>query len=174
MNKRTRSTSGTAKRYSALFTCMNTRAVHLELTGDMPKDSFIFAHCRFKARRGHPKSIWSDNRNNFIGAERELKDALSKLDEKKIINELNESRIQWTFNPAKSPWMGGAMEALVKITKGCLKVTWRRITHAIFRNWKHSDQYTFNVCKWRHWWFGTTNTKLCIRRGNVNKKFCDF
>ena len=101
---------------------MNTRAVHLELTGDMPKDSFIFAHCRFKARRGHPKSIWSDNRNNFIGAERELKDALSKLDEKKIINELNESRIQWTFNPAKSPWMGGAMEALVKITKGCLKV----------------------------------------------------
>ena len=25
------------------------------------------------------------------------------------------------FNPQKSPWMGGAMEALVKITKGCLK-----------------------------------------------------
>ena len=25
------------------------------------------------------------------------------------------------FNPPKSPWMGGAMKALVKITKGCLK-----------------------------------------------------
>ena len=25
------------------------------------------------------------------------------------------------FNPAKSPWLGGAMEALVKISKVCLK-----------------------------------------------------
>ena len=46
---------------------------------------------RFKARRGHPKSIRSDNGGNFIGAERELKDALSRLAQKKIINELNEN-----------------------------------------------------------------------------------
>ena len=26
------------------------------------------------------------------------------------------------FNSPKGPWMGGAMEALVKITKRCLKV----------------------------------------------------
>ena len=25
------------------------------------------------------------------------------------------------FNPSKSQWMGGALDALVKITKGCLK-----------------------------------------------------
>ena len=25
------------------------------------------------------------------------------------------------FNPPKSQWMGGALDALVKITKGCLK-----------------------------------------------------
>ena len=25
------------------------------------------------------------------------------------------------FNPPKSPWMGGTMEALIKITKRCLK-----------------------------------------------------
>ena len=75
----------------------------------------------FKTKRGHPKSIQSDSRSNFIGAKRELKGALSKLDQRKIINELNKSRIQWMFNPPKSPWMGGAMKALVKITKGCLK-----------------------------------------------------
>ena len=84
-------------------------------------DSFILAPRRFKARRGHPKSIWSDNGSNFIGAKGELKDAIFKLDQKKSINELNESRIQWMFNLPKSPWMGGAMKALVKITKGCLK-----------------------------------------------------
>ena len=76
---------------------------HLELTGDMSMNSFILALRRFKAGRGHPKSIRSDNGSNFIVAERELKDALSKLDQKKIINELNKSRIQWMFNPPKSP-----------------------------------------------------------------------
>ena len=76
LNKGTRSTE-TAKRYSTLFTCMTTRAVHLELAGDMSTDSFILALRRFKARRGHPKSIRSDNGSNFVGAERELKDALS-------------------------------------------------------------------------------------------------
>ena len=101
---------------------MTTRAVHLELAGDMSTDSFILVLRRFKVCKGHPKSIQSDNGSNFIDAEGELKDALSKLDQKKIINELNESRIQWMFNPAKSPWLGGAMEALVKISKvfeGC-------------------------------------------------------
>ena len=121
LNRKTRGTSGTAKRYGALFTCMTTRAVHLELAGDLSTDSFILALRRFKARRGYPKHIRSDNGSNFIGAEREMKDALSKLDQKKIINELNENRIEWTFNPPKSPWMGGAMESLVKITKKCLK-----------------------------------------------------
>ena len=93
LNKGTRHTSGTAKRHGALFTCMTTRAVHLELPGDISTDSFILALRRFKVRRGHPKSIRSDNGSNFIGAERELKDAPSKLDQTKIINELNENRI---------------------------------------------------------------------------------
>ena len=100
---------------------MTTRAVYLELAGDTSTDSFILALCRFKARSGHLKGIQSDNGSNFTVAKTEIKDALSELDQKKIINELNEHRIQWMFNPAKSPWMGGAMEALVKIAKGCLK-----------------------------------------------------
>ena len=82
---------------------MTTRAVHLELAGDMTTDIFILALHRFTVKRGHAKSIPSDNRSNFIGAERELKDALSKLDQKKIVNELNENRIQWMFNPPKGP-----------------------------------------------------------------------
>ena len=121
LNKGTRRTSGTAKRYGVLFTCMTTRAVHLELAGDMSTDSFIWTLRRFNARRRNPKSASSDNRSNFIGADRELKDALSKVDQKKIINELNENRIRWMFNPPKSSWMSGAMEAPVEITKRCLK-----------------------------------------------------
>ena len=66
LNKRTRSTSGTAKRYGALFTCMTTRAVHLELAGDMSVDNFILDLRRFKARRGHPKSIRNNNGSNLL------------------------------------------------------------------------------------------------------------
>ena len=125
LNKGIRRTSGTAKRYGALFTCMTTRAVHLELAGDMSTDSFILALPRFKARTGHPKSIRSDNGSNFIGAEIELTDALSKHHQKKIINELKENRIQWKLNPPKSSWMCGPMEALTKITKKCLKAVFK-------------------------------------------------
>ena len=100
---------------------MTTQAVHLELTDNMSMDSFILALRHFKARRGHPKSIQIDIGSNFIGVQRELKDAPSKLDQKKVINELNENQIKWMFNPPKSPWMGGAMETLIKITKRCLK-----------------------------------------------------
>ena len=42
----------------------------------------------------------------FFGAERELKDDVSKLDQTKIITELNKSQIQWMFNPPKIQWMG--------------------------------------------------------------------
>ena len=66
---------------------MTDQAVHLGLAGDMSTDSFILALFGFKARRGHPKSIRSDNGSNFIGAERELRDALSKRNQKKIIND---------------------------------------------------------------------------------------
>ena len=88
----------------------------------MSMDSFILAFCRFKARRGHPKSIRRDNGSNFVGAKRELKDTLSTLDQKKIINKLNEIRVQGMFNPPKSPSMDEGMEALMKITKEYLKV----------------------------------------------------
>ena len=70
--KRTRSNCGTAKRYGALFTCLTTRAVHVELAGDLSTDSFILALRRFISRRGHPKTIISDNGSNFVGAEREI------------------------------------------------------------------------------------------------------
>ena len=122
LNKRTRANSGTAKRYGALFTCMSTRAIHLELAGDLSTDSFILALRRFISRRGHPKQIRSDNGTNFVGAQRELKDALKALNQDKITKTLNESSICWKFNPPSSPWMGGAMEALVKLTKKSLKI----------------------------------------------------
>ena len=121
--RRTRRSTGSAKRYGALFTCMTTRSVHLELAGDMSTDSFILALRRFRARRGNPKVIRSDNGTNFVGAERELREALQKLDQLRITNELSANSIEWKFNPPIAPWMGGAMESMVKLTKRALRST---------------------------------------------------
>jgi hypothetical protein len=60
------------KAYIALFVCFSTKAVHLELVGDLSTESFLAAFKRFTSRRGHVKQIFSDNGSNFVGAEREL------------------------------------------------------------------------------------------------------
>ena len=78
-SRRTRLNPGSAKRYRVLFTCLTTRAVHLELTHDMSTDAFLLALRRFISRRGFVKVLRSDNGSNFIGAEKELKQALKQL-----------------------------------------------------------------------------------------------
>ena len=66
----------TTKGYIALFICLSTKAVHLELVGDLTTDSFIGALKRFVGRRGRPSKIWSDNASTFQGANAELKSLL--------------------------------------------------------------------------------------------------
>ncbi|KHJ98411.1 hypothetical protein OESDEN_01606 [Oesophagostomum dentatum] len=53
------------KRYVALFTCLVTRLVHLEITTDLSAKSFLMAFKRFIARRGVPQKIISDNGTSF-------------------------------------------------------------------------------------------------------------
>ena len=120
-SRKTRSNQAISKRYGAIFTCLASRALHIELAGDLSTDSFILALRRFTARRGNPQTITSDNGTNFVGAQRELSDAIQKLDQHKIRDELSPERIQWKFNPPSSPWMGGCMVAMVKLTKRALK-----------------------------------------------------
>ena len=62
------------KRYGALFTCMSSRAIHIEVTwSHMESDSFINALRRFLAVRGPVRQIRSDCGRNIIGARNELK-----------------------------------------------------------------------------------------------------
>ena len=72
------------KRYEIIFTCLSTRAVHLEVVQNMETDSFIQALRTFIARQGNIRLIRSDNGTNFGGAKSELQRVLSEMDEDKI------------------------------------------------------------------------------------------
>lgn len=107
------------KRYVALFTCLTTRAVHLELVASLNTDSAIMALRRMIARRGCPAQLWSDNGTNFHGAERELRDAIFAA----TAEEASKKMIDWRFIPPGAPFMGGAWERMVKSVKTALAVT---------------------------------------------------
>ena len=72
------------KQYGAMFNCMNSRAVHIEVTHSIDIDSFIQALRQIIVRGGNVRTIYSDNGSNFIRAENELKRALEEMDDKKI------------------------------------------------------------------------------------------
>jgi len=112
----------TEKRYGALFTCLTTRAVHIEIAHSLETDAYLMAMRRMMARRGRPTHIWSDNGTNFVGAEKELRDGLKRLNTEQICDQLSSDGVQWHFNPPSSPHFGGAWERLVQSAKRALKV----------------------------------------------------
>ena len=116
LSRKTCANQAKAKRYGVIFTCMTTRAIHLEIAGDLTTDSFILALCRFITCRGNVKHIRSDNGTNFKGAQKDLQDAIAEINVPKVVSELVKKHVHfiWTFNPPSSPWMGGAWEALIK------------------------------------------------------------
>ncbi|XP_030828101.1 uncharacterized protein LOC115919169 [Strongylocentrotus purpuratus] len=102
------------KRYGCVFTCLATRAVHIEVANSLETDSFINALRRFINRRGSPEKILSDNGTNFKGAYRELKEGLDKLNSKKVDLFLMQKGIAWEFNPPGASHMGGAWERMIR------------------------------------------------------------
>ena len=108
------------KRYGCLFTCMTIRAVHLEIVHSLTTDSCILAIRNFMAHREIPREIFSDNGTNFVGAERELREALAEVDRNEFIKTFTTTTTKWNFNPPASPHMGGAWERLVRSVKNVL------------------------------------------------------
>ncbi|XP_038117006.1 uncharacterized protein LOC119769172 [Culex quinquefasciatus] len=96
-----------AKAYICLFVCFATKAVHIELVGDLSTPAFLAALRRFIGRRGVPSHIHSDNGKNFEGAKNELARLYAMLthdDEQEKIHEF-------------SPHFGGLWESAVKVAK---------------------------------------------------------
>ncbi|KAK3726800.1 hypothetical protein QZH41_007204 [Actinostola sp. cb2023] len=109
------------KRWGAIFVCMNTRAIHLEVAKSLETDDFILVLTRFLNRRGHVKELRSDNGTHFVGADREISEAIKKMDHHKLGRKLAERGCNWIFHPPGASHMSGVWERLVRTVKRSLK-----------------------------------------------------
>lgn len=91
----------TLKAYVCLFVCFSTKAIHLELVGDLTSENFIDTLRRFYSRRGKPSDVYSDNGTNFVGAKKELAELAEFLKKSKstIISSAVDLNVQWYFIP---------------------------------------------------------------------------
>ena len=108
------------KRYGVLFTCLASRAVHLEVANSLTTDSFMDAYRRFVGRRGPVRQIRSDQGTNFVGARNELQQALFEIDHEKLRTQLLKRNCDWVeykMNFPHSSHMGGAWERQIRTVR---------------------------------------------------------
>lgn len=107
----------TEKRWGMLITCLTTRAIHIEVVHSLSTDSCIMGLRNFSARRGTPRTIYSDRGTCFIGAKREIHEATENIKLEDVMKEFVSVETTWKFNPPLSPHMGGSWERLIGIVK---------------------------------------------------------
>ena len=122
--RKTRGGAANAKRWGLVFTCLSSRAIHIEVLEAMDTSAFICTLRRFFALRGHAKLLRCDRGTNFVGAKTELKDASSELNEEKVKKFVTESGCEWELNPPHASHFGEVWERLIN--------TIRRVLDAMF------------------------------------------
>ena len=119
------------KKYGALFTCLASRAIHIEVAHSMETDSFLQALRRFTCRRGPIRGLRSDQGTNFVGAENKLKTAVQEMDELKIKVELLKENIDWIRNPATASNFGGVWERQVRSVRNVMAALMKQHGHSL-------------------------------------------
>ena len=105
------------KAWGLLFTCLYTRAIHVEVVTSLDLNSFLSAFARFTNLRGSVDTMYSDNGSTFCAAADKLPSLLSSPE---INSSLRKRNINWIKIPPYSPSQGGSWESMVKLFKSSL------------------------------------------------------
>lgn len=108
------------KSYGVIFTCLTSRAVHIELAPNYTTDGFLQVLRKFASMRGWPRKLFSDQGSQLKRASKELQDIVSNLDWDQIKLYGHSHGTEWSFSPADAPWYNGAAESLIKTVKRSL------------------------------------------------------
>ena len=111
------------KRYDALYSCLLSRTIHIEVVYSLSTYLFIMSLRRFVECRGNVWMIRSDNGSNLVWASTELFRAFQEMDHIKIGNFLEENGGEWMIfkrNPQLSSNMGGVWERQIRSARPIL------------------------------------------------------
>ncbi|XP_051802834.1 uncharacterized protein LOC127533562 [Acanthochromis polyacanthus] len=111
------------KRYGLIFTCLASRAVHIEMLEDLSTDSFLNALRCFISLRGAVRLLRCDQGSNFIGANNELKEALKQCDTRLLELFLADQQCEFVFNTPAASHTGGVWERQIRTVRNILKAT---------------------------------------------------
>jgi len=120
-----------------LFTCLETRAVHLEMAWGLDTGVFLNTFTHFTSRRGVPKEVICERGTNFVGAVGKLKKLVSQLDRQKLENKTAELEVTWRFNPPGALHFSGVHKVIVKAAK--------RVTYVVLRDRDVTDKELITV-----------------------------
>ena len=87
------------KRYGCIFTCLNIRAVHIEVAHSLGTDPFLHVLCRFIARRGKPLLVRTGNSSNFVSGDKEIRAHILQWNTQRIQEYLLQQDVCWMLNP---------------------------------------------------------------------------
>ncbi|XP_061897713.1 uncharacterized protein LOC133646409 [Entelurus aequoreus] len=111
------------KRYGLIFTCLYSRAVHIEMLEDLSTDSFINALRCFISLKGAVRQLHCDQGSNFIGARNKFKEALKQCDTKLLEVFLTERQCEFVFNTPSASHAGGVWERQIRTVRNVLNAT---------------------------------------------------
>ncbi|XP_022102427.1 uncharacterized protein LOC110985605 [Acanthaster planci] len=111
------------KRYGVLFTCMSSRAIHIETTTALSTDVFINALRRFIAIRGPIRQLRCDQGTNFVGTRSELNEALKEMNTdhvRKFLIKQNCDLVEFKTNIPTASHTGGVWERQIRSVRRVL------------------------------------------------------
>lgn len=108
------------KRWGLIFSCMYSRAVHIELLESMSTDAFLNALRSFICLRGPVKVLYCDNGTNFVGANNELSREIHLTQDQNLRRFFSENMIEFKFNAPCASHTGGAWERSIRTARSIL------------------------------------------------------
>ena len=111
----TRRSNSVKKCWAIIFTCLNSRATHIEPLPSLDTNSLRNALRRFISIRGNCKKLRSDQGTNFVGVRNQ--EGLNVADVEQHIKDIG---CEWELTPPKASHHGAVWERQIQMVKNIL------------------------------------------------------
>jgi len=108
------------KQWGVLFTCLHSRAVHIEIIDDPMTDAFIGALRCFMALKGPVHTILCDNGTNLVGARNELNKQYRMWSDEKIKHFFADKQMNFKINYPTTSHQGAVWERQIRSVRTVL------------------------------------------------------